>query len=255
MITTIIGDYWSPVKSPNIGAAQSAGRLSLRHHLVSGPPATCQPGTTHRWKSPQIPPQTFPFQCNNMRRCLKNNICMVLLRLSASAKILLWNDKMCDKQDSTKYVWIFSWLCCRGDQTNTLLGKYGRSPHHYGSRILHECLRLWPTLDICGCPDYKWLEGTRSCRQPFSMRTLHWTLHKNTAPCSRILQAAAHTLVLIAVRCCASGIAADLRNVRDTNAQTGCQNSRLLLLDVERNLKTRFYWIQNVCVLRGTLLS
>ena len=68
------------------------------------------------------------------------------------------------------------------------------------------------------------------------------TLQKNTEPCRRILQAAAHTLVLIAVRCCASGnAAADLRNVRDTNAQTGCQNSRLLPLDVERNLKTRFY--------------
>ena len=32
------------------------------------------------------------------------------------------------------------------------------------------------------------------------------TLQKNTEPCSRTLQAAAHTLVLIAVRCCANAV-------------------------------------------------
>ena len=32
------------------------------------------------------------------------------------------------------------------------------------------------------------------------------TLQKNTEPCSRTLQAAAHTLVLIAVRCCTNAV-------------------------------------------------
>ena len=43
------------------------------------------------------------------------------------------------RQNSPKYVWIFSWLCRQGRQNKT--------KSDYFSRILHECLIFRPTLD------------------------------------------------------------------------------------------------------------
>ena len=43
------------------------------------------------------------------------------------------------RQNSPKYVWIFSWLCRQGRQNKT--------KSDYCSRILHECLIFRPTLD------------------------------------------------------------------------------------------------------------
>ena len=137
--------------------------------------------------------------------------------------------KMSDQQDSTKYVWIFpdfatlldfSWLChsvdfswlCHSVETkhnifcrpNTMW-----RPRHQNKNtswmfeILADGRQICGIiagghiLHMCGCRDYKWLEGaykvvvvgwrehTRSCREPFSMRTLHGTLHKTTAAAAK----------------------------------------------------------------------
>ena len=68
--------------------------------------------------------------------------------------------KMSDQQDSTKYVWIFPefatlwifpdfatlWLC--GDQTQYFFADQTQCGGLVTkTRILHECLRFWPTGD------------------------------------------------------------------------------------------------------------
>ena len=117
---------------------------------------------------------------------------------------------MCDKQDSTKYVWIFSWLCCRGDQTNTLLGKYGAlitmAPEYFmnvwdsGRRLTYAGVRIingWRVQGVAGS-HFQCGHCTALCSRILCTRILN--------PASRTLQAAAHTLVLIAVRCCTNAV-------------------------------------------------
>ena len=96
-------------------------------------------------------------------------------------------------------LWIFPdfatlWLC--GDQTQYFFADQTQCGGLVTkTRILHECLRFWSTGDkyaglspvgiFCICAGVGiingWREHTRSCREPFSMRTLHGTLHKTTA--------------------------------------------------------------------------